>query len=402
MTSFAYTTPFASNPIKTKAEVAQYLVGLLDPLAAHTSPGGARIHLGFTGTHFDETAAQLEGFSRPIWGLASLLAGGGSYPGVERWVRGFASGTNPDHEEFWGNMQNKDQRMVECSAIGFALAVAREHIWDPLPEEGKRNLESWLGGMNDKEMPNTNWLWFRVSLCGSELSVYSTLMSHNCQIFSNLGLSKVGSSKFDAKRMKADLDHLDTFYIGEGWSRDGPEGVVQLDYYSSSFAIQVAQLVYSKLAQNEDPERAEEFRNRARKFALDFVYYFDAEGKHVLRSHCPTPPSDRSLHRPCHPLRQKSDLPRCYVRLLGRICVRRCRSSSSSDMGGHQGPPAGQPALLGPAARCILQRRDFHNRLRLSKPQHDGELQFAWQPVLVLQVLHCPRSPRDTSLLGVA
>ena len=78
--------------------------------------------------------------------------------------------------------------------------------------------------------------------------------------------------------MKADLDHLDTFYIGDGWSRDGPEGIVQLDYYSSSFAIQYAQLVYSKLAQEIDPERCEEFRNRARKFALDFVYYFDNEG----------------------------------------------------------------------------------------------------------------------------
>ncbi|CDO76195.1 hypothetical protein BN946_scf185037.g18 [Trametes cinnabarina] len=261
MSNFANTTPFASNPISNKSELAQYLIGLLDPLASHTSPGGARVHLGFTGTHYDEAAAQLEGFSRPIWGLASLLAGGGSYPGVERWVRGFANGTNPDHEEFWGNMRNKDQRMVECSAIGFALAVAREHIWDPLPAEGKRHLEDWLGGMNDKEMPNTNWLWFRV--------------------FANLGLSKVGSSRFDAKRMKADLDHLDTFYIGDGWSRDGPEGVVQLDYYSSSFAIQYAQLVYSKLAQKEDPERCEEFRNRARKFALDFVHYFDEEGRAI-------------------------------------------------------------------------------------------------------------------------
>ncbi|KAI0727992.1 hypothetical protein C8Q72DRAFT_885854 [Fomitopsis betulina] len=259
MSYFAHTTPFASNPLKTKDDLAKYLVGLLDPLAAHTSPGGARIHIGFTGTHYDEAAAQLEGFSRPIWGLASYLAGGGSYAGTERWVRGFANGTKPDHEEFWGNMRDKDQRMVECSAIGFSLAVAKEHLWDPLPPEGKRNLETWLAGMNDKEMPNTNWLWFRV--------------------FANLGLSKVGSPKFDGTRMKADMDHLDTFYIGDGWSRDGPEGVVQLDYYSSSFAIQYAQLVYSKLAQAEDPTRCEEFRNRARKFAQDFVYYFDPEGR---------------------------------------------------------------------------------------------------------------------------
>ena len=56
------------------------------------------------------------------------------------------------------------------------------------------------------------------------------------------------------------------------------EGVVQLDYYSSSFAIQYSQLVYSKLAQKEDPARCEEYRNRARQFALDFVHYFDEQG----------------------------------------------------------------------------------------------------------------------------
>ncbi|TCD67447.1 hypothetical protein EIP91_012364 [Steccherinum ochraceum] len=261
MSDFAYTSAFASNPIATKADLGKFLVDLLDPLAPHTSPGGARVHLGFTGTHFDETAAHLEGFSRPIWGLASFLGGGGVYEGAERWVKGFNNGSNPDHPEFWGDMRNKDQRMVECSAIGFALAVAKEKIWDAMSDAGRTNLEAWLGGMNDKEMPNTNWLWFRV--------------------FSNLGLSKVGSSRFDAKRMKADLDHLDTFYIGDGWSRDGPEGVIQLDYYSSSFAIQYAQLVYSKIAQKEDPERCEEFRNRARQFALDFVRYFDPEGRAI-------------------------------------------------------------------------------------------------------------------------
>ncbi|KAI0695529.1 hypothetical protein BC835DRAFT_1273139 [Cytidiella melzeri] len=261
MPSFTRSSPFLSNPIETREDLSRFLVGLLDPLAAHTSPGGSRIHLGYTGTHFDETAAHLEGFSRPLWGLSSLLAGGGSYEGTERWIQGFANGTNPDHEEFWGGMRDKDQRMVECSAIGFTLSVAKDHLWDPLAADGKTHLENWLGGMNDKEMPNTNWLWFRV--------------------FSNLGLAKVGSSKYDAKRLKADMDHLDTFYIGNGWSRDGPEGVVQLDYYSSSFAIQFAQLVYSKLAQKEDPERCEEYRNRARAFAQDFVRYFDPEGRAV-------------------------------------------------------------------------------------------------------------------------
>jgi hypothetical protein len=96
-------------------------------------------------------------------------------------------------------------------------------------------------------------------------------------VFANLGLAKVGAN-WDSQRLKADLDHLDTFYLGEGWSRDGPEGVRQLDYYSGSFAIQYAQLVYSKLAADTDPIRSEDYRERARKFALDHVHYYDEEG----------------------------------------------------------------------------------------------------------------------------
>ena len=152
------------NEVKTRDDLASLLRILLDPLAAHTSPGGALLTLGATGTHYDERAAQLEGFSRPLWGLASLLAGGGAYDGVERWVRGFAAGTNPNHEEFWGEMRDRDQRMVECSAIGFSIAVAKEQLWDPLSDEAKGHFETWLGGMNSKQMPNTNWLWFRVSV----------------------------------------------------------------------------------------------------------------------------------------------------------------------------------------------------------------------------------------------
>lgn len=53
-------------------------------------------------------------------------------------------------------------------------------------------------------MPNTNWLWFRV--------------------FANLGLKKNGG-KFSQERLDADIEHLDTFYRGDGWSNDGPEGI---------------------------------------------------------------------------------------------------------------------------------------------------------------------------------
>lgn len=39
--------------LKTKEDLSKFFVDLLDPLTAHTSPRGARIHLGHTATHYD-------------------------------------------------------------------------------------------------------------------------------------------------------------------------------------------------------------------------------------------------------------------------------------------------------------------------------------------------------------
>lgn len=157
-------------------------------------------------------------------------------------------------------MEDLDQRMVESCPIGFTLAVAGKDFWDPLSDKEKSNVAVWIGSMNDKEMPNTNWLWFRV--------------------FANLGL-KANGAAYSQDRIFADMDHLDTFYRGEGWSNDGPAGYTQMDYYSGSFAIQYLQLLYAKLANDSDPKRAEEYRHRARAFALDFVHYQDPDGHSI-------------------------------------------------------------------------------------------------------------------------
>jgi hypothetical protein len=54
-----------------------------------------------------------------------------------------------------------------------------------------------------------------------------------------------------------------------------------MDYYSGSFAIQYLQLLYSKLAADIDPTQAEEYKKRAQLYALDFVHYFDPEGRAI-------------------------------------------------------------------------------------------------------------------------
>jgi hypothetical protein len=81
--------------------------------------------------------------------------------------------------------------------------------------------------------------------------------------------------------MKADLDTMEQFYLGDGWAADGiwSDSGRQADYYSGSFAIQFSQLIYAKMAQDIDPERCERFRSKAKEFALSFWRYFDSNGK---------------------------------------------------------------------------------------------------------------------------
>jgi hypothetical protein len=57
-----------------------------------------------------------------------------------------------------------------------------------------------------------------------------------------------------------------------------------MDYYSSSFAIHFLQLLYAKLAGEEEPERAAEFKKRAQTAALDLIHYYDDEGE-IIREH---------------------------------------------------------------------------------------------------------------------
>lgn len=95
-------------------------------------------------------------------------------------------------------------------------------------------------------------------------------------MFANLALKQNGAN-YSAQRLEADMDHLDTFYRADGWSNDGPE-ILQMDYYSGSFAIQLLQLLYLKINGKEDPKRAEEYKKRAILFAKAFVHYFDEQG----------------------------------------------------------------------------------------------------------------------------
>lgn len=286
---------FSDNPLKSRSDVIKATLALLRPLVPCFSPGKGRIRVPVgTGAHFDETAAQLEGFARPLWAVGALLQGFESIsdPELARdveavtqgWIEGFVSGTDPEHPDYWGTMTDIDQRMVEAEILSFALLAAPQRFVAPLDAKTKSNIANWLRSLNGLPMPMNNWRWFRV--------------------FANLARVKALGEPMEtvSSQIKEDLDLLDTFYRSDGWSSDGPWltkemaeaeaaqydktgrrdaiGIGrQADYYSGSFAIQFSQLLYARFAGDIDPERADKYRHRARDFGAGFWRYFDEHGQ---------------------------------------------------------------------------------------------------------------------------
>ncbi|PVH97595.1 hypothetical protein DM02DRAFT_684607 [Periconia macrospinosa] len=259
---------FSDNSFHTHADSKDACLSLLRALKPYQSPGGARIKLPLvTGTHFDDIAAQLEGYARPLWVIGALLHGKCLTTEeiqelVDPYVKGLANGTDPNHEEYWGEVVVRDQRMVEMEIISFALLAAPEEFFHSQTPRVQENIKRWLYACNGKDFPVTNWLWFRVMM--------------------NLALVKVcGVPYAEVKQhMQDDLEKMDQFDIGEGWSADGTwtDDGRQGDYYSGSFAIQFSQLVYVKFAADLDPMRCETFKEKAKDFAALFWRYFDQNG----------------------------------------------------------------------------------------------------------------------------
>ena len=73
----------------------------------------------------------------------------------ERWCmrrEGIINGTDPASAEYWGDIEDSDQRMVEMCPIGFALAVGGDHFWGKLSEKERENVGTWLRVINDREV----------------------------------------------------------------------------------------------------------------------------------------------------------------------------------------------------------------------------------------------------------
>ncbi|KAH8556490.1 hypothetical protein BGW37DRAFT_472771 [Umbelopsis sp. PMI_123] len=176
-------SPIGNLRLETKEDLQAAFKATFEPLLPAFSTGAARVRVEQGGAHFDDAAADLEGFARPLWGIVPF-----------------------------GDIEHGDQRLVELASIGFALTLIPDHFWEPLSENAKENLVIYLRNGRNRDYPACNW--------------------------------PVGA-KYDAKMTEQYLDEIDTYYLGEGYYGDGVEKW-RMDYYNP-WAFQFYGLIYAKL-----------------------------------------------------------------------------------------------------------------------------------------------------------
>ena len=145
--------------IETKKDLVEAFKSILQPLKGYYTSCKAGLRLGSFSASYSDEIADMEGFCRVLWGLAPLWAGGEDCEGfAEIYRAGIISGTDPESPEYWGEVPKVscDQRIVEMAALGLALILAPEKVWNPLTEKQKKDFHTWLYQVNNEITSKNN------------------------------------------------------------------------------------------------------------------------------------------------------------------------------------------------------------------------------------------------------
>ncbi|MGG8025417.1 DUF2264 domain-containing protein [Klebsiella aerogenes] len=242
------------NPLTSREEVLRLVNEMLNAVAPYFKNDASRIDLANFTAHYGQQVASMETFSRLLWGVTPLLAGGSEPQHFSFYLQAIKNGTNPQHADYWGEIAPYDQRIVEMAAYGLLLALAGETVLAHFTAAEKENLWRWLKQCETQDIPDNNWHFFPILV---------QVGFHYCGMPTN---------------PQAREDHfaaMERYYLGDGWYSDGPGR--PRDYYIS-MGFHFYGLIYAKLMADVDPQRCAELRQRAARFSSDFIHFFADDG----------------------------------------------------------------------------------------------------------------------------
>ena len=242
------------NPLTSREEVQRLVNDMLNAVAPWFKKDASRIDLANFTAHYGQRVASMEAFSRLLWGVTPLLAGGSEPQHFSFYLQAIKNGTNPHHADYWGDVGPYDQRIVEMAAYGLLLALAGETVLAHFTETEKENLWRWLKQCETQDIPDNNWHFFPILV---------QVGFHYCGMPTN------------PQALEAHFAAMEHYYLGDGWYSDGPGR--PRDYYIS-MGFHFYGLIYAKLMAGVDPQRCATLRERAARFSSDFIHFFAEDG----------------------------------------------------------------------------------------------------------------------------
>ena len=240
--------------LQTKSDFFTLFKKLNTPAWRYLSEGKTRINFIHGGVGYGSDIAKIEGFARILWGAGpalNLLD--------ENWhtdiLEGIRHGTDPNHPEYWGDISDRDQRMVEMPAIALTLLYDKQWVWTQLSQKEKHQTANWLNQILSYDCADGNWQFFKIL-------VGTVLEKLNCDV--------------NQQEMTVAFQKIEDCYQENGWYKDSWRG--RMDYYNP-FAFHYYGLVYSKLCPNK--LRSDVFKERARRFAKDYLHFFNEAGANI-------------------------------------------------------------------------------------------------------------------------
>jgi hypothetical protein len=146
----------------TRTHYEETIRVLLRGISQYVSPGYARFRLPEINNHPHSITDEVEGFARSFLMAApwlKLSSKGNGLVDSEKtnianiYRKGLLAGTSQDHPEYWGEIEDYSQIIVECSSIAWGLYLTKELIWDKYSFRQKEQIANYLLKCNQARSP---------------------------------------------------------------------------------------------------------------------------------------------------------------------------------------------------------------------------------------------------------
>ncbi len=176
---------------------------------------------------------------------------------AEIYAKGMINGTNPNHPEYWGEIYEKHQYMVEAASMAIGLFFTKHLIWNNLNKHEQEQIGDWFRMILRLPFEDKNWILFNVIINSFLKSVEQEYYQDQIDFY---------------------LKRYDSYYEAEGWYRDGYGP--QFDYYNP-WALHFYPHLWSEIDPDiKSPDLVEKFEYRSKIFLEKFKYLFSSTASH--------------------------------------------------------------------------------------------------------------------------